>query len=65
MICEGTAMTKEERRRLNNVLYTLGKIPVCGKDNLDMLLGCIQELESIIKEAPDGEQNQAGEQRGV
>lgn len=58
-------MNQETRKRLKRVLVTLDEIAVSGKRNLDMMLGCIQELESIIKEAADGEQNQAGEQRGV
>lgn len=58
-------MNQETRKRLKRVLVTLDEIAVSGKQNLDMMLGCMQELESIIKEAPDGEQDQAGEQRGV
>lgn len=58
-------MNQETRKRLKRILVTLDEIAVSGKQNLDMMLGCMQELESIIKEAPDGEQNQAGEQRGV
>lgn len=58
-------MNKETRKRLKRVLVTLDEVAVSGKRNLDMMLGCMQELESIIKEAPDGEQDQAGEQRGV
>lgn len=58
-------MNQETRKRLKRILVTLDEIAVSGKRNLDMMLGCMQELESIIKEAPDGEQDQAGEQRGV
>lgn len=58
-------MNQETRKRLKRILVTLDEIAVSGKQNLDMMLGCMQELESIIKEAPDGEQDQAGEQRGV
>ena len=32
---------------LEQVIYTLNHIQVSGKDNLDMLLGCINALESI------------------
>lgn len=58
-------MNQETRKRLKRILVTLDEIAVSGKQNLDMMLGCMQELESIIKEAPDGEQDQVGEQRGV
>ncbi len=58
-------MNQETRKRLKRILVTLDEIAVSGKRNLDMMLGCMQELESIIKEATDGEQDQAGEQRGV
>lgn len=58
-------MNQETQKRLKRVLVTLDEIAVSGKRNLDMMLGCMQELETIIKEAPDGEQNQTGEQRGV
>ena len=32
------------------VLKTLNRLEVRGKDNLDMLLGCILTLEKLIKE---------------
>lgn len=34
---------------LKNLILTLGKIEVRGKDNLDRLLGCIQTLEKLLK----------------
>lgn len=37
----------------DRLIYTLGQIEVRGRDNLDMLLGCINTLEklkSMIKE---------------
>lgn len=36
---------------LERVLYTLNNISVKGKDNLDMLLGCINTINSIIQVA--------------
>lgn len=48
-------MEQETRNRLRGVLYTLGLIQVSGKDNLDRLLGCMQMLETILKERDDGE----------
>jgi hypothetical protein len=34
---------------LKSLLATLGKINVSGKDNLDMLLGCIQTVEGLLE----------------
>jgi hypothetical protein len=36
--------------RLKALAYTLGKIEVKGRDNLEALLGSIQLLDQIIKE---------------
>lgn len=33
--------------KINLIIRTLGLIEVRGKDNLNMLLGCIQELERL------------------
>lgn len=33
---------------LKSLITTLSKVEVCGKDNLDMLLGCIQTLEKLL-----------------
>lgn len=55
---------------IKSLIITLEKIEVRGKDNLDMLLGCIQTLEKLletIKEAQEKEvagndaENQQGE----
>lgn len=35
---------------INSVIYTLGKITVSGKENLDKLLACIRTLESLRDE---------------
>jgi hypothetical protein len=43
---------------IKSLIITLEKIEVRGKDNLDMLLGCIQTLEKLmetIKEAQERE----------
>lgn len=37
----------EELKILNRVLYTLDRVKVDGKGNLNMLLGSIQELEKL------------------
>ena len=34
------------------VIRTLNQISVCGKDNLDMLLGSIIVLEGLMKDDP-------------
>jgi len=34
---------------IQSLIVTLGKIEVRGKENLDMLLGCIQTLEKLLK----------------
>lgn len=44
---------------LDALIQTLNRIEVHGKDNLDMLLGCIQALETInnnLKGEDDGRQ---------
>ena len=38
------------KQKLMLVINTLNKIPVSGKDNLDMLLGCILALEEMAQE---------------
>lgn len=40
----------DAKTRLRVVINTLDKITVCGKKNLDYLLGSIQALEQIIRE---------------
>ena len=47
-------------KQLKNVIATLGSIEVHGKNNLDMLLGCLMALEQIDaqmeqEEKPKGE----------
>lgn len=37
------------------IIRTLNGVEVKGKNNLDMLLGCIMTLEQIEKEIEDGE----------
>ena len=34
---------------LRQIIQTLDRIEVKGKDNMDMLLGCINALESMLK----------------
>ena len=38
------------KNRLASVINTLNEIEVRGKDNLDMLLGCILTLETLAEE---------------
>lgn len=41
--------------KINNVIRTLNKVQVSGKENLDMLLGCIMVLEQIAVEYAEKE----------
>ena len=40
---------------IEKLIATLNLIEVRGKNNLDMLLGCILTLEQLEKELEDGE----------
>lgn len=40
----------ESKKDIELVYKTLNKIEVRGKENLDMLLGCMLTLEKLIKE---------------
>lgn len=37
------------KEKLELVLRTLDRISVTGRDNLDMMLGCMMTIEQIIK----------------
>lgn len=43
---------------LKSIIRTLEKVEVRGKDNLDMLLGCIQTLEKLLKACEDAKEKQ-------
>ena len=43
-------MSEENKKQIQMVIQTLDLIEVHGKDNLDMLLGCILTLQSLTKE---------------
>jgi len=43
-------MKEEDKAKIEVVLKTLDTISVRGRDNIDMLLGCILALESVLKE---------------
>ena len=43
-------MKDENKAIINSVINTLNQITVKGKDNMDMLLGCILALEGVLKE---------------
>ena len=47
---------------LKKVIDTLGRIEVHGKDNLDMLLGCILALEQLNIQSVKKEESENGEQ---
>lgn len=54
-------MSEEIKNKLWRVITTLEDISVRGKDNLDMLLGCILELERMVKEVKETEVNTDGD----
>lgn len=43
-------MSEENKKQLQHVLQTLDLIEIHGKENMDMLLGCILTLEKLVKE---------------
>ena len=43
-------MSEDLKNKLKALLFTLNSIEVHGKQNLDMLLGCVLTLQSLIKE---------------
>lgn len=43
------------KEKLDLVLRTLDKISVTGRNNIDMMLGCMMILEQIIKEEQEAE----------
>jgi len=51
------------RNRLFAVIDTLGQIEIKGRDNMNYLLGCIQELERIIDELNKIEEEKDQERR--
>lgn len=49
-------MSDEQRNIINAVMHTLDSIAVCGRDNLDKMLGCMRALQSLVEEN-NGRQN--------
>lgn len=45
-------MTEEQKATLEAVLRTLDRITVCGMENLDKMLGCMQALHSLAQSQP-------------
>ena len=43
-------MNESAKKQIELVIRTLNQIPVAGKVNLDMLLGCILTLEDTLKD---------------
>lgn len=41
---------KDSKQIIEGVIRTLDQITVSGRNNLDMLLGCILALEGVLKE---------------
>ena len=46
-------MNESVKQKILEVVHTLDQIEVHGKDNLDMLLGCILTLNALAKEGGD------------
>lgn len=46
-------MSEEIKKQLQMVVQTLNLIEVHGKNNLDMLLGCILTLNKLTKEGTE------------
>lgn len=49
--------------RMQLVIATLNKVEVSGKNNLSLLLGCINELETMVKAAMEKPQERTGEKK--
>lgn len=49
---------------LGSLIVTLNKIEVKGKNNLDMLLGCIQTLEKLREKVKEATENEVDNQQG-
>jgi hypothetical protein len=43
---------------IKSLIITLEKAEVRGKDNLDMLLGCIQTLEKLLETIKDAQERE-------
>lgn len=43
---------------IKSLIITLEKVEVRGKDNLDMLLGCIQTLEKLLETIKDAQERE-------
>ncbi len=46
-------------KRLYALKSTLDQISVSGQNNLDLLLGCMQTIDKMIREGEENEQDQA------
>lgn len=52
-------MSSDSKAKIEKVIRTLDRVTVNGKDNMDMLLGCILTLERIlVDEAPGKEETE-------
>ena len=49
--------------RIQLVIATLNKIEVCGKNNMCLLLGSINELENMLKSETEKPQEGKGEKK--
>lgn len=51
-------MKASTKTTLEKVTHTLGLITISGKDNMDMLLGCILALEKITTDPEEQEKQE-------
>lgn len=49
---------------LNQLIFTLNKIEVRGRENIDMLLGCIMTLENLLKIVEEAKANEDQDEQG-
>lgn len=55
-------MKASTKTTLEKVTHTLGLITICGRENMDMLLGCILTLEKITSD-PEEQEKEEQEKR--
>lgn len=46
-------MNEDKKKLVMMILNTLNQISVCGEENIDGMLACMQALKSLLKEEED------------
>lgn len=57
-------MKQENKAKINAIIQTLNQISVCGRNNMDMLLGCIMALEGVLADEQIVENKEEAEDNG-